>query len=225
MLKPKPDEVFSSWITRLAYAHGLPARKLLTHLCPQITSKNFNVDRIMQIEVYEQISSATGVSLEEIINTTVFYYAEKFTHEIPPTGSIPWILPFVYANIKYPRIYGIQFCPECLSENSYFRLSHRIAFMVVCPVHRLQLLDRCQHCYSPVNYFKQRVPNKSATLKFCYSCKEDLRISKPNRFQLFEVQDDEIEFQNELFKAVNRGRFKFLPGAIFSPNWLINHWC
>lgn len=211
-VKPYDDEVLSSWITRLACSHGLPPYTFISLLLPQVGTRSINPDRT-NFALLEKLESVSNVSFDRLKDATVDIYNKKVYWKFPESGPIPWVLPFVNSVLWKRQVFGIQFCPECLSEKPFFRLSHRLAFMVVCPIHRRQLLDRCQHCYFPINYLRKGVQMKIDEAEqlfpftICYFCKQDIRLEKKDRFELFAMDSDEIDFQNKLLESAQVGTF------------------
>lgn len=73
-LKPQEDELFSSWITRLALAHGLNGDMLANQIWTNknLGNKKRDLDQLIDKKIIEEISKRTGVSTKEILNTSLF---------------------------------------------------------------------------------------------------------------------------------------------------------
>ena len=80
--------------------------------------------------------------------------------------------------------YGMQYCPQCLAEDSepYFRRFWRVGFYVRCHRHRLLMLDRCPECGSPVAVHRLTMGHarrgQIPPLVRCFRCAADLRLAK-----------------------------------------------
>jgi hypothetical protein len=114
------------------------------------------------------------------------------------------------AIVRPQKWFGLQFCPWCLAADKepYFRRHWRLALMVLCPTHRVLLLDRCQDCGAGVCYERQTARElgdaECWTLAQCYKCNADLRDSATDRYRA-KVDATELEFQGLLVTTLSRG--------------------
>jgi len=81
-----------------------------------------------------------------------------------------------------------KFCPECLKENLYYRLSWKLSPVSVCDKHRNFLLDYCTECGNKISLYKlskkkSRLDNIDglSEMVFCPNCRSDLRMQKNNQ--------------------------------------------
>lgn len=176
-LKPKDDELLSSWIVRLARAHSLRLHTFCDIAWRRKPMWNRDIDRSADTEILTTLATMTAIPLIRVRQTTLASYEGFLFERHDPHGENPWLLPAgVYHRIR--RCFGVQFCPECLRADAepYFRRRWRLAFITLCEVHRVLLLDRCPRCRSPITF--HRVVLEEASIASCSGCGCDLRDSR-----------------------------------------------
>lgn len=182
--KPLPDELLSSWIVRIAHANGI---KLQT-FCDQVFGKerqlwNRDIDRLAPPWLLAALARHTGTPISSVRRTTLDIYRDRLYRHRHSAGQLRWILPAgIYHRTR--RRFGMQFCPQCLTEDDepYFRTRWRVAVLTFCPEHRLCLHDRCPVCSAPVAYHRSELGRPNVTdpgpLCFCHVCGIDLRTAE-----------------------------------------------
>lgn len=179
--KPLPDELLTSWLVRLAWSNGqrlgrfwmkrLGGQRILWHMDP---------DRGFFTPLIQVLADKTNISFERAIDTTFRTYEGKIFESFQKLGMINWILP-IRRNITTWANHGQQYCPQCLitDENPYFRRRWRLSFSVVCPEHRILLLDSCYKCGGPVTYHESEFINGVFSIESpitrCPRCGADYR--------------------------------------------------
>lgn len=188
--KPFPDELLSSWLVRLAHAHGLKVQTFC-HLVFGVSKQLWNrdIDRLAPEWLLTELAERTGTPLAHVRATTLRAYEGWLYQRFRLSGQLPWILVLKMHHRK--RLgFGLQYCPRCLRADKvpYFRKRWRVAFNLVCPTHRVRLLDRCPSCGSSVAFHRieQGRPDiKTAdVLSLCHVCNFDLRHAKADRVGL-----------------------------------------
>ncbi len=190
--KPLPDELLSSWLIRIARAHGL---KLQT-FCDRVFGNerqlwNRDIDRLGPEWLLSSLVRHTGTSIETVRQTTLDIYRGRLFHRHPSAGVLRWILPVGMYHRKR-RNFGLQFCPQCLAEDQepYFRTQWRLAILTWCPLHRLFLHDRCPGCNAPVAFHRRELGHPAITdagpLSLCHACGFDLRFASRQAFTTYE---------------------------------------
>ncbi len=204
-LKPQADELLSSWLTRLALAHGQTVVAFTLRVWPGRILEARDVDLWNDPGIFEMLSTKTSTPLARVFAATLASY-EGWLFDKPRQCHLPWALPR-YLNIHPHRPSGLQFCPWCLASDKepYFRRQWRLAFMVLCPRHRTLLLERCQRCGMAVCYERQtaKEPATQWTLTQCYKCRTDLRKFAKPRYRR-PVDSAELEFAVFLQTALRR---------------------
>lgn len=191
--KPLPDELLTSWITRLARDNGL---KLQT-FCEHVFDKSYqlwnrDIDRTPPDWLLDILSLRTGTPRRLIDKTTLLTYEGRIYPHRGAAGQLRWILPIgIYHRTR--RRFGVQFCPHCLSadDEPYFRRHWRVAALTVCPVHRVLLHDRCPVCGAAVIFHRHELGRPAVTdagaLCLCHACKFDLRCAPLQPYRPYEA--------------------------------------
>jgi site-specific recombinase XerC len=207
-LKLLPDELLSSWLIRLAHAHG---QKLQT-FCAQLFGRdkaiwNRDIDRLAPDWLVAKLSEVTATPIERIAAATLKSYGGYLYEHHQPNGNTRWILPLgVYHRTH--RNSGLLCCPECLAEDvvPYFRRSWRLALKVACTKHKSWLIDCCPSCNSPIEPHRSDMHSKEYfpilnQLVYCWHCGGDLRMLK-NKTQ---PNTSVLQFQQSLNQTLELG--------------------
>src|ERR1017187_3475910 len=167
-LRPRPcrGEVFSSWLVRVARCYKMQVPAFFRAVWPGREVWRSDVDRQIYDEALQYLSCKTGVSCAELFSMTLRaheQYAGAATGDEAARD-----LYFHCGNTDG----AIRYCPGCLAERPcYFRLEWRLAFVTVCPRHRLPLLERCGYCGSACLFANVDVKRPFGS---CYRCQRDL---------------------------------------------------
>lgn len=207
-LKPLPDELLSSWVIRLAYAHGL---KLETFSALELGRDkaiwNRDIDKLAPEWLITKLSEITGVSMPAVLSTTLRSYEGVLYEHHQPKGNTQWILPLgIYHRTRHDH--GLQYCPRCLDEDTepYFRKRWRLASSIVCTKHKCYLLDACPQCASALAphradmQAKQYLPH-GALNAHCWKCGFDLRSAQTTGVKNYSL----VLLQTQLEFALKHG--------------------
>jgi len=120
-MKPQEDELLSSWLTRLALAHGQTVASFTSRVWPGRILVARDVDLWNDPGIFETLSIKTGTPPARVFAATLASY-EGWLFDKPRQCHLPWALPR-YLNISPHRPFGLQFCPWCLASDKepYFR--------------------------------------------------------------------------------------------------------
>lgn len=188
LCKPYPDELLTSWLTRLAYNHGMGLRELYKHIWPDYNIKS-DLDRCITEDQIHRLSRATNCTYEEVRATSLLYYDNKlFDINLHPSSGITWILPRkteIY-NDKTCYSTGLMFCPGCLindGPNPYFRKQWRLATSFVCVNCGCFLISGCPHCHHGNSFLNIKIgffSSKSIkeTMIECHICNKDITATQ-----------------------------------------------
>lgn len=172
---PREDELFSSWIARLAISNGTKVSWLLN--CTGLLSKGVSqrsIDNIVSKSAFMCLTKKTGISEPRLWGTTVTEYYQHFS--IRPIKRPQHLLLLGLARCKSER-YFLQFCPLCLQNDTYYRRLWRMSCIVACPIHGIALHDRCPDCSNPINIFGNDEKHKGnaydGSLSRCSICGTD----------------------------------------------------
>ncbi|MDO8714345.1 MAG: TniQ family protein [Polynucleobacter sp.] len=185
--KPLPDELLSSWLVRLAHSHGLKVQTFCNLLFGNTCQVwNRDIDRLAPDWLVTELSDRTGVTIEQVMATTLQSYQGVVYHRHRASGTLAWIQCLKLHHRKFEG-FGLQFCPECLAADKepYFRKSWRVAFNVICTRHKCMLHDRCPHCGCGVAFHRNDMRHAQyvtiVSLKECHQCGFDLSRSQAIR--------------------------------------------
>lgn len=205
-LKPQEDELLSSWLARLALAHGQTVGSFTYRVWPRRNLVARDVDLWNDPDMFKTLATKTATPPDRVFAATLASY-EGWLFNKPRQCHLPWMLPR-YLNIRPHRPFGLQFCPWCLASDKepYFRRHWRLAFFTLCPIHQTLLLERCQSCGMAVCYERQTTaePGTRWLLTQCYRCRTDLRKFAAPRYRT-RVDSTELEFAVLLLAALQQG--------------------
>lgn len=215
-LKPLKDELLSSWLARIAAAHGLELDSFCSRALPGELNLFTDIDETRDSELLTVLARKTGTPVDKVVSTTLGAY-EGWLHsgfswnaKGLQVRKAPWVMPVRLRNLSYRRLFGLQFCPRCLLEDKipYFRRRWRLAFVVLCEKHRLLLLDRCAKCGEPVNFRTGIIESEQKLVRgyttTCQSCQSDLQTAVTVQAQ-HPVDREEVKFQKFLLKVLKQG--------------------
>lgn len=210
---PQKDELLSSWLVRLAIAHGqkLHTFTRLVWNKPGIWARD--IDRSITPEQIQLLADRCGIKFDTAWKTTLANYEGWIYETHKSLGVNPW-LTSVGVYHRKRTLFGLQFCPKCLSEDTkpYFRRHWRLSFLTVCTKHEIQLSDCCPECSSPVNFHRDELGNffsfAPSRLTRCFNCQFDLRRS--NNLEN-DVSSSEIVFHTKLERSIEEGFWNLTP--------------
>jgi transposase len=153
---PLPDELFTSWIVRLARENGTKLHTFSSLLFSEKRIWSRDLDKSADDRHLAVMEETTGFSAGLIKETFLRSFEGKFYETHNPNGNSAWLMPVgVYHQTR--RNYGLQMCPACLrgdGENGYYRKLWRVSWVTVCEKHKTILLDRCPNCVAPIVFHR-----------------------------------------------------------------------
>jgi hypothetical protein len=168
------DESFASWLARAAAANGLRPGELYRIVQPGEDRNPRDLDRYADDHLVDRLAESTGADKRRLKLATFRRWTGKLFDNDYSAQKLAWLPPA--GRVGGKRCHGQQFCPECLASDAapYLRLTWRLSFITVCPIHKRLLLDRCPHCGEPFNVLRQ----DSRGPMSCWSCGVDLGQSR-----------------------------------------------
>lgn len=182
MTYPYKDELFSSWLFRLASSNISKAHTFTRFHLPGYNIWNRDIDRLAQDSMIERLSTLTEIPFEKIFNLTLRSYETNLFEVANKQTKQKWVLALGVYHRTWKNN-GLQFCPSCLSNDNqpYFRKAWRLATSVVCTRCQLLLHDCCPNCNTPVTFFRTDIGFKidiaPMAIVICPNCDFDLRNS------------------------------------------------
>lgn len=162
--RPKPLESLTSYLTRLAVANQLRSMWQLLCLCfpnekfPRLTMHNGDFPPVS----FGALATLAHCSEADLLALTFSHLGQKFGR--PPYA---WNLTLFLSGVVADHL---RYCPLCLAEHGYYRLTWRFLTIEGCDEHGCRLLDRCDHCGQPVPFLTYR-----PQVGICPGCGGDLR--------------------------------------------------
>ncbi|HHX2509393.1 TPA: TniQ family protein [Neisseria subflava] len=205
--KPYPDELFTSWLVRLAHANGLKVQTFCHLLFPNYEIWNRDIDRHTPDWLVNTLAEKTGCSTIRIKTTTLDSLQGRLFDKNNFSGQLTWINS-LKANHRKRDNNAIVYCPLCLATDNetYFRKSWRIALYTFCPIHQIMMHDCCPKCGIYVAFHRQDLgkPNlqRFTELKYCWNCQYDLSNS-PCENVIFFNDEIRLQWQNWLNQIAN----------------------
>lgn len=192
----RQDEIFSSWLLRVARAHGAQLHTFCDISIGKQEIWTRDIDISAPSSFLQKCAKLSNESLEVVEETTLQQAVRRFHPDGKRASFTPWILNLgIYHRTRTSP--GWQFCPDCWEEHDpYFRKSWRLAFMTHCDRHpETQLIDHCQHCDALI------VPHRTPKLDFrlCHGCHR--RVDGHS----VSIDYDESDWMQEFLLALFRG--------------------
>lgn len=179
--RPLDDELFTSWLARLAAQNGMRSSTFMLNALGVKRPQDLDLDEDLPEHLAERLSDRCGIPIDRVRQCTLGSYEGLMFRGKAST----WVMPLGIAYRSRPR-YGLQFCPDCLSEQvPYFRRSWRLAWCVMCATHNRPLQDRCE-CESAIGPIISTCAKLGGDplLHVCRSCGFDLRGIRGNPYDL-----------------------------------------
>lgn len=141
---------------------------------------------------------AVARSREVILGTTFYYVGRRFGRS--PTGVAKFLWDSISSVLRY--------CPSCIAQRSYYKLTWRFLMLTGCSIHNCKLLDTCMHCGEPVPYF-----TKPLHIGVCPNCRR--RLGKCHAGRLDDEEKQQVrETTRELEFLLSRVESSADPGEI-----------
>ena len=178
--QPKPDEIFSSWIHRVARANGKNFFSLCYCLAPEMKNAHYNCDYVVTSEIVNKFCQVLRTPYSQAFNSTLDSYVGYLFEESTPKANRKSCILQTGIKPNDHKRFNLQYCPVCLScDEPYFRKKWRISLVTVCTEHACQLYDRCPECEAPVRPLRNEVhankkPSEKGMTKCC-ECGFDLK--------------------------------------------------
>lgn len=169
--KPLPDELLSSWLTRLAIDHRYKLSNFLSLFVKKQGHRVCSIDMDFQYneKLFETLALKSNIPIKDIWKLSLSSeqgYLFSCNDCLYPPKQI--------RKLKDKRThYGLMFCPKCLAEDKipYFRKKWRYYFYNACPKHNIFLTDRCWCCYERICFSRISHMRK---VSYCSKCEKDL---------------------------------------------------
>jgi transcriptional regulator with XRE-family HTH domain len=186
-LHPHPEhlESFTSYLTRLAEVNGLRFMEGLAAICffdQYVRSiKSLKDNPPLSFGTLPIASSCPNSTL---LATTFFHLVRKFGRPGLPQSASHFLSGVTARTLRY--------CPGCIAESPYHRLTWRFRYLPGCPRHNNVLLDKCSHCGHSIPIFRSPFH-----IGICGNCRGDLRTC-PAAILTTEERNTAVAYAQEL---------------------------
>ena len=209
IVQPYEDELFSSWIFRLALANAVEPYYLHKFITNNKRSWAMDLDVTRNEAILHSYSLATGYHKKEIRRLLLHDLLERLAVKRAPKTNSRWLIPLNNRKRNLVAPGGVLFCPICLIKYGYFKQHWRLATTTICLEHMIYLKEYCQRCKTPVilkyAYIDTKRNLNDETMMYCVNCGFDLRKSfkhhaklrsiKHNQFNIKAVRDGYITIE------------------------------
>jgi hypothetical protein len=165
--KPQVDESFTSWLIRVANANGIPVGTFCHFLSKHQHFFTRDADRPTDKQIVCDLARLTGTPISAAAETTIHLLERRVFPMLKP-NNVQQMITVLGVYHRTHRKYGQAFCPQCLADEGYYRLSWRLVFITQCTTHSQRLHDRCCQCGEPVCLHR-------SPWHTCHSCGFDRR--------------------------------------------------
>ncbi|CAM4210398.1 TniQ family protein [Pseudoalteromonas ostreae] len=174
--QPLPDELFSSWVYRVARSNGQNVFSFCHLLLPELNGRYYDIDNSVNSEAIRTLSLLLRTPYQRAWNTSLDSYAGLLYSAPTPKAKRKTCILQTGVTKNSDKRFCLQYCPICLAEQEpYYKKTWRISFITVCTKHACKLHDRCPQCLKPVKPLLNDIgqPHKMPFLgdiTQCYHC-------------------------------------------------------
>lgn len=156
-----PDESLPSYLARLATSNRYEPPSILTKLCDQYLAAlglRDRLDRPKHPQTLEMLAALTCQPPRDLALASVhrFSQAPVLARTEEPRRYLSDGYPVQLLSTSIRLRYFLEpeharFCPDCLREAAYHRLTWMLRDVSGCLKHQCVLVDRCQHCHALIH--------------------------------------------------------------------------
>lgn len=141
--QPEPLEAFTSYLMRLAEANRIKYPCDLGHrLFPGQNPYGIGILTDHVPVSFDSVPQQACCSETQLLATTFHHLGRKFGRATKGKALSSFLHGAIALSLRY--------CPLCLQEQPYYRLTWRFLSLTGCPRHGCRLFDRCGTCNQPI---------------------------------------------------------------------------
>jgi len=197
--RPKAEEGFSSWFSRVAWENALSPAELYRIALPGARMYRVDLERFACDALIQNLATHTGVPEAVLWDRTHRRWVGRLYEEDEGNNKLLWLPPA--GTYQTSRSFGQQVCSKCLKEQkvAYLKITWRLAFVTTCERHGVYLIDRCPGCGEPIQPLYAS-PN-AVSVSRCWKCDLDL-----SRVDAVHINDGEaLRTQERLIEIADKG--------------------
>lgn len=179
-----PGESLLSWLIRLKKLNDYDSLHTLSSIIYEKISykgdSSEGIGRPKQREIYDLLAELTKRKVEDLYAATPHIFS---TILVPPGSQVQYLtlpdqhtVPILGQKFAHGHLLpnsASQFCPQCLGENPYHRLSWVPLALSICLKHQCYLVEKCFQCGKAI-----KVTDVVSTL--CSKCRANFRAFHTN---------------------------------------------
>jgi hypothetical protein len=168
---PEPFESMTGYLARLAQGNGIKSVRALWAMCfaDRCEERPLPRNPDFSLKSWEALPLVTTRSESDLLATTFYYLIQKFGRSIHHKSMTRFL--------KNCLSDGLRYCPLCLREAAFYRLTWRFLTLRGCIKHGCRLLDRCGHCGQSIPFLVTPL-----VVGICPHCRGDLSDCQTDPF-------------------------------------------
>lgn len=202
---PLQEELFSSWMFRLAASHKIDYYEFLQkYLNFKSQTSKYDIDAAPTTEIIEILTHRTPIKKGTLENL----FLTSFGSHILPINSrlgVSKSIHFLKLIKQKQKINGIPCCPKCLSMGiPYIKRKWKLTTSIICLECKTYLIDECPSCQRKITFWRSNQeeinPDTNNLIRKC-KCRFDLS----NYFSPLSPSALEIEYQEYIDTTILNG--------------------
>lgn len=177
-VKPRENELLSSWLIRTAIAHGCTPLTLTNLIWKRWRVWTIDLDLAITSNKLDILRLSTGQNI--LINDLTLKQVNKKING--DSLYKKWITKIGVRNLD--RTGGLRFCPLCLNKSPYLKKTWRLAWNIYCEDHKVLLQTTCCNCSLP--FTPHKISYNQLSMIHCVRCNYSL-VS-----QVYPLKDNDI---------------------------------
>jgi len=185
-----PGESLASLLERLSQLNYLPYPRTLSRICCEHLHAPAGFDNLAHpkwVETFLRLADLTHIAPEDLYAASDHRFAPLLTPPRWPIAELPWIgatskamLTSSLAHGRLRSVSSAQYCPQCLKNAAYHRLSWIPTMSAICLEHGCLLVSQCPRC-------QKHISIQEIVRQRCRVCQTDLSAA-----ETFSVEGDEL---------------------------------
>ncbi|WP_407517826.1 TniQ family protein [Elizabethkingia anophelis] len=182
-IPPEPDELLSSWIFRLAYAHKIKPYSFAKFYFNDPTLWSRDVDKEISPEILLKLCAVTPLTKFQIQKLQLTSYQDiLYEGELRKSITVGNGLTNLGIYHRIRKRFGLFACPGCLRKKAYYKKHWRLHSSIICIDCNCYLIDRCPKCLNPIVFQRLAIGKKDLyeekPIYLCWYCNHDLSTEK-----------------------------------------------
>ncbi|EKB5073020.1 TniQ family protein [Vibrio cholerae] len=220
-LPPLPNELFLSWVARLAKENLSEPTSFTQIILPKTNIWSGCINGYSCRAPHKILAKLTGYAEKEIEALYTLSFIEKHYVWLKENYCRNYLIPAKARGFDYKNNW-LQFCPKCLHEDElpYYRNHWRIFFLPICVKHLCELHNCCPKCNKPIHFHK--LPYHTKSLSHCFNCGFNL---SETQFNLIPSNSPLAEYSQRIQAGIDHGWVNINPNIqVMMPLFVAGIW-